>query len=80
MLDSAQINVGRLLFWLGLVLGAGLQFFNLVHYVPGLGSIGISVIVATFAHALRRVAVSHDEALREAFELGRDHERLHALR
>lgn len=81
MLDQAEINVGRLLFWMGMSIGICLLVANIfMGGNPALGPMGIAVLMLSCTHAVRRSVVSHDQALRDAFELGRDHERLQSVR
>lgn len=82
MLDQAEINVGRLLFWVGMALGFALLVANIIlRGDPALGPLGVAVIVLATGHGVRRSVAAHDEAIRDAFKLGRDHEQsLRSLR
>lgn len=80
MLDQKQINLGTLLSWIGAAVGTTLLALNLIYYLPGLGSVGLAVVVITCTHIVRGTLLKRDRLMREAFELGRDHERLHSVR
>lgn len=79
MLDKAEINVGRLLLWLGMAAGVALLFANFFIHTEGIGALGLGFLVVTSAHAVRRVIVARDDALREAFECGKNYERMHSV-
>lgn len=76
MLDQTQVNLGKLLFGSIMSLGIIILLVNLVHYFAGLSALGVALIVLACSIAIERSICAHDKALREAFELGRDHERL----
>lgn len=80
MLEQAEVNVGILLTWIGATFGTAVLTINLIHYTPGLGFVGLASVVLTCAHALRLTLLKRDRLMREAFELGRDHERLKSVR
>lgn len=80
MLEQTQVNAGILIAWVGAAFGAVVLTFNLIHYTPGLGFVGLAVVVMTCTHALRITLLKRDRLMREAFDLGRDHERLQSVR
>jgi hypothetical protein len=80
MLNEAEINVGRALTWLGMTVSAAMLAYNLmVEYVPGLGPLAACIMLLTCTHIVQRSIVSHDKALREAFNHGREHGKLQAV-
>jgi hypothetical protein len=80
MLEQTQVNAGILIAWVGAAFGTTVLVYNLINYRPGLGFVGLAVVVMTCTHALRITLLKRDRLMREAFELGRDHERLQAVR
>jgi cell division protein FtsL len=80
MVDQKQVSVCILLSWVGAVFATAVLTLNLIHYVPGLGFVGLAVVVITCTHIVRCTLLKRDRMLREAFELGRDHERLQSVR
>jgi cell division protein FtsL len=80
MLEQRQVNLGTILTWLGATVATVLLILNLIREVPGLGAMAVAVALVTSTHALRLTLLKRDRLLREAFELGRDHERLKSVR
>jgi hypothetical protein len=80
VLDKAAVSVLSLLIGTGYAIGGGLILLTVVTGVQVLSTFGLALITITSAYAVRRAVVAHDVALREAFELGRDHERLQSVR
>lgn len=77
MLDQAEISfsLGTMLSWLGMTVATVLLAVNLIYYQPGLVGVGLGVMMLTCTHTIRRAIFAHERTMREAFELGRDHER-----
>jgi hypothetical protein len=82
MFDQTEIrfNIGRAMFWLTLTTGICVLVVNLFTYRPGLGLLGLALLMASCGIATRRAISDHDRAMHAAFELGRDHERLQNVR
>lgn len=71
MLETKQLTLGSLLVWTGRIVGLGLIVGSLAG-PDWLASFGLATLIITCAYSVRRSMAARDDALRCAFDLGRE--------